>query len=305
MSGDDLLISNSSKASVAAITNCPVHGEKLLGLSCHDFEIVICASFEEVAKLFHSPNSELTMIIIAADVTTELAVDYLNRFQNTPDYQNLPVIVIRPEDNDDDELELLSNGALQIIDEAIAYTDTMTNNVIRIIKKSSKLIELEGAISRHKCATSNISYARFKFKTREEANNIALLLSNNMAQPTLAYTGLLELLLNAVEHGLYGFGTERKSKLINACQFEEEVSKQKAIVSEDNRFVSLEFQKTDEDYRFIILDDGDGFDFTRMETVDTANIDRKNGRGVMMAKHCFDSLQYSEGGRCVTATISL
>ncbi len=304
MSTDNHIVSNSSQRRVLGVTNAPALKDKLSDLSCYDFDMVVCDGKVNGDELCEVQSSNpISLVIIGPDFTPAEVYRQIDRYRTSFNDPEFPMVVICSEKNRKYEADFLANGIIQVVGEAVAFSDIMKNSICQIIKNIRRVDALEQTIEQHAKATDTIETARFVFKNRDQANDISALLSKNMPEPTLICMGLLELLLNAVEHGLYGFGAEYKNDLINAGKFEEEIRKKEASLIDEEMFVTVDLEKNAAEYRFVITDTGQGFDYENTCVDHLNTLTCKNGRGVMMASHCFNTLSYSKGGRCVTATV--
>jgi anti-sigma regulatory factor (Ser/Thr protein kinase) len=305
MSPDPQLVGNSAKTNILALSKSETVRERFAELSCHDFEIVFSENLKHMQTADWRSFFPLSMMLIGPDLSLEEVYGYVGLVKEYIKSDGFPVVVVCSEAGQIHEADMLENGVFQTVTEATAYSDTMRGHISKIVNHSKRISSLESVLQQQIGATESLSTASFTFSTRKEANNIATLMAKIMPEPPLAYTGLIELLLNAVEHGLYGLGAERKNLLLTEGRFEQEILKCEAELLKDGRFVTFEYFKDAEHHRFIITDMGDGFDYETVKAAGPADFTMKNGRGVMMATHCFHSLEYSKGGRCVTATISI
>ncbi len=68
--------------------------------------------------------------------------------------------------------------------------------------------------------------------------------------------------------------------------------------SNKNKLVHLELLIEDELLKFIIEDEGQGFDFTeQQDPTSPENIEKTGGRGIFLIKHLTDEVKFEEGGK--------
>jgi serine/threonine-protein kinase RsbW len=68
--------------------------------------------------------------------------------------------------------------------------------------------------------------------------------------------------------------------------------------SNKNKLVHLELLIEDELLKFIIEDEGQGFDFNeQQDPTSPENIEKPGGRGIFLIKHLTDDVKFEEGGK--------
>lgn len=118
-------------------------------------------------------------------------------------------------------------------------------------------------------------------------------------------TALMELMINAIEHGNCEIGFEKKRDWLQTHHTIDELIdiqlKEKKISS---RVVGFEYEFHDNQSHFIISDEGSGFDWQHyVDNTDDIDYSLENGRGIMMSNSSLDNLEYSESGNAVKCTI--
>ncbi|WP_417449709.1 ATP-binding SpoIIE family protein phosphatase [Kordiimonas sp.] len=145
---------------------------------------------------------------------------------------------------------------------------------------------------------------RFTFQSRREAKKAATRLAAASTDPIGTAVGLMELFVNAIEHGCLGIGHDEKGKLLEAGELNTEISRRRAMPAYASNYVNVEFSRDDDALRIIIKDPGLGFDHRTFVTADAAH-GKKHGRGITMAKNCFDELTYHGVGNEVHVVHSI
>jgi signal transduction histidine kinase len=144
-------------------------------------------------------------------------------------------------------------------------------------------------------------HAQFELRTLEEAESIATLLSLFCSEPERRVGGLLELLINAIEHGnLEISGPEKKALLAKGLWFQE-ISRRLNDERYASRRVRVSFERNDDGAVFTIEDDGAGFDSRDVLTRPIGATDSLHGRGIALARMMsFDVLRFEgRGNRAV------
>lgn len=144
--------------------------------------------------------------------------------------------------------------------------------------------------------------AHFEFRTLEEATNLSSFIAHLTQDPKKVGLGLFELLVNAVEHGNLEISYDEKTQLLNTSCLKQEIDSRLQQAPYQQRFVKVDITHDCGQLEIIIEDMGKGFDFEQYLEFSVERALDNHGRGIMMAnKLSFDKLEYSLGGRRVTA----
>jgi CheY-like chemotaxis protein len=151
----------------------------------------------------------------------------------------------------------------------------------------------------------HFTYAELRFSTLEDINRVAGILAAMCPDPESASTGLLELLLNAIEHGNLGITYEEKKQLMLENRWEAEVRRRLALPEYVSRVAKVCFERKNDSLEFRITDQGKGFDWTQYLKFDPQRSLDPNGRGIALARRIsFSDIEYQGAGNIVVATVS-
>ncbi|MBX9657093.1 MAG: response regulator [Nitrospiraceae bacterium] len=146
----------------------------------------------------------------------------------------------------------------------------------------------------------------FRFQTLGEARQLATLLAHAYPDPSRVVTGLLELLLNAVEHGNLGITYDEKSRLLDRGQLDEEIARRLQDPAYADRCAVATFIRHGHDLHLSVIDDGAGFDWRPFLHLDPQRAFDTHGRGIATAKMVsFDSLEYHGAGNHVETVVRI
>ena len=142
----------------------------------------------------------------------------------------------------------------------------------------------------------------FSFRTVEEARALAISLANLCADSSASAMGLVELLVNAVEHGNLGITYAEKAQLRMNYGWDDEVSRRLTLAPWSERRASIAVKRDGKEVEFTITDEGAGFDWKPYLELDPARAFDLNGRGIAMARMLgFNSIEYQGAGNIVVA----
>jgi CheY-like chemotaxis protein len=146
--------------------------------------------------------------------------------------------------------------------------------------------------------------AAFTFQTVEQARDIGALLANTCPNPAATVIGLTELLVNAIEHGNLGITYEQKSRLTNGGDWAAEVARRLALPENASKRAEVNFERLANGVRFVIRDQGKGFDWQHYLQVEPQRAFDTHGRGIAIAyRLSFTQLEYRGCGNEVVGMI--
>lgn len=156
-----------------------------------------------------------------------------------------------------------------------------------------------------RAAGSCLSSARFQFRTLEEAETLSVLLSAAMPSPERRMGGVLELLINAVEHGNLGVDGREKRELLLSGRLHGELERRLTQVPWARRQATVTLGVECGAVHLVVEDEGEGFDFKTV-LASTPDLTAPHGRGIFLARAMsFDRLRYEGRGNRVVAEVDL
>jgi hypothetical protein len=146
---------------------------------------------------------------------------------------------------------------------------------------------------------------RFRVRTLPQAHALAAGLSTLAADSPSVALGLVELLINGIEHGNLGISFHDKAGLLAADAWENEVETRLALPENADKYVQIHVQREGSAMRISIRDCGPGFEWRRYLDLDESRALHPNGRGIAVARHiAFRSLEFVEPGNEVIVSVA-
>ena len=140
------------------------------------------------------------------------------------------------------------------------------------------------------------------------ADELTLRLTRNLARSlsprdvSLVRIALREILINAIEHGNLGLSFEEKSAAIADGKYFELIEKRRSDPVFGARKVSIDYNLDGGKARYVITDEGEGFDYAGI--IEGIRAEEgplfMHGRGIAIAMNIFDSVSYNRKGNKVT-----
>lgn len=140
----------------------------------------------------------------------------------------------------------------------------------------------------------------YYLKALEEIYDLADLLARHFPEPAHVMTGIYELLLNALEHGNLGLGSETKNRLVREGGWEIEIMRRLTLPEHAHKQVVVTVTCDDGICQLTIADQGNGFPWEKYLRLG-ANPLYPNGRGLLIAfSSGFDQITFNRAGNAVT-----
>jgi CheY-like chemotaxis protein len=144
----------------------------------------------------------------------------------------------------------------------------------------------------------------FSFRTLAQAHALAAFLSQTFPVPERTSLGLLELFINAVEHGNLELSFDDKTRMLESGEWDAEINRRQQSAPYRDRSVRVRFECRDEEFELEVRDEGNGFDWEEYLEINPDRILLPHGRGIAIAKAMsFDELTYLGKGNQVVARV--
>ncbi|HUP50638.1 MAG TPA: response regulator [Thermoanaerobaculia bacterium] len=232
-------------------------------------------------------------------------IELLGRMKEHRTLRMVPVILQTSSIAHEDIVEGLRAGAYYYLTKP--YDPEMLLEVVRIAATDyAEYRELQDQLRKGLKSLRLLREGVFILQTIQQGRDIAAIMANTCPDPQAAVIGLTELLLNAIEHGNLGITYEEKSVMTTKDEWYGEIERRLALPDNARKRVELRYERDEQEIRFVIRDDGDGFDWRRFFEIEPDRVFDAHGRGIIMARALsFTSLEYRGKGNEVVATISL
>lgn len=162
---------------------------------------------------------------------------------------------------------------------------------------------LRETMEKNKLVIGLITLCQFKLRTLREAYNLSYFIANLCPQPDKVVAGLYGLIVNAHEHGNLGIGFEQKMALKKQGTWQQEILARERLPANLSKCVEVRYGHDNEIIKIYIKDDGAGFNWKQYLDNNIPTLTACSGRGIEVAKHSFDKLEYLGKGNEVLCTI--
>jgi CheY-like chemotaxis protein len=289
---------------VLIVDDSPVDRELILEhLKDEDYELDTATDGAAAWQKLEADPHLYDVILLDRTMPRLDGIDLLRRIKGHPDLQALPVIMQTGLGDREEVLEGIRAGAHYYL--VKPYDGEMLRLIVRAAATDYVMSRtLQGTVRKGLGSLRLMREARFRFFTVDHARDLGATLANACPDPEKTVVGLTELLVNAIEHGNLGITYEEKSALNAAGTWWQEVERRAKLPEFAGRFGEVIFERTDDELRFTIIDQGLGFDWRNFMQIDPARAFHTHGRGIAMANlMTFDSLEYRGSGSEVVGVI--
>ncbi len=230
-------------------------------------------------------------------------ISAVRRIKDIPDFRSIPIVMITGASGPADMQEGIDAGVFYYL--AKPVNDMILKSVLSAAAREAMQNRfLSGELLRHQSGFNLIETCKFRFRTLEEAEILAGFIAHCFPEPARVLPGLAELLLNAIEHGTYEIGYDRKSELIESDTLRAEIQRRETLSLYQDRYVEVLITHKEDGAYAVITDQGPGFTWRRFMTIEHARSKDNHGRGIAQANALsFDRLVYNEKGNQAIAFV--
>ena len=232
-------------------------------------------------------------------------MEVLRKMKQHPVLSQIPVIMQTAASTHQQTLEGLQAGAYYYLAKPFDKA-TLQAIVDAAVRDHISYLEVRQDLRRTTTTMRLLDSGTFRFKTPEEAKNLAMLLAHAYPDANRVVTGILELTLNAIEHGNLNIGYKEKSRLIEEEQLDSEIERRLSDPLYSSREATAQFVRRPDTLSLHISDQGKGFEWQKYLNFDPDRAFDTHGRGIAMAnKLSFDTIEYRGNGNQVITVLQL
>ena len=267
------------------------------------YDAKIVESGEEALAVLREYPGQIDTVILDREMPGLKGLEVVEIMKKDPQMAGIPVIIL----TGSGEQEKIQEG----IDAGIHYylvkpvDNTLLRSVIEsALRERRQKQALLSELSRYGAALKAMKHCQIAVKTMSEAEDTACFLASCFPDPERVVSGLMELLVNAVEHGNLGISYEEKHQLLAQNIWRNEVDRRASLPENITKQVDVIYQNKEEGHLIQLTDAGNGFDWKRYWHINPSRATSSHGRGIARARlMAFDVLAYNERGNQVTLMV--
>ena len=274
-------------------------------LTDEGYQVVLTEDGIKGMELIKANPKQFDTILLDRMMPKMNGIDVLRKIKKDPTLSHLPIVMQTAKASRKEAQEGIEAGARYYLtkpftrDEVLAIVQTTLYDYKQYQKLQEKMQEVQRPLQMMRQGT-------FQFRTMHDTRELAAHLSHICPNPEKVVTGLMELLINAVEHGNLGITYREKSKLLGEGMIEEEIQHRLELPENRKKMAVAHVIRTETGIKFLIRDRGTGFAWEKYLEPDPDRLSHLHGRGIAMAnKLSFDRLEYLGCGNEVQAIVIL
>lgn len=269
-----------------------------------DYQIITTRSGTEAMALLFESFDEFATVILDWMMPGLDGMQIIKRMKESEALNKIPVIFRTAKASDEEVIQGLQAGASFYLTKP-CKKETMIATVKTAVSQYIRYRELEDDILATVSALELMTSGTFEFNTLEEARKLSTSLAKVCPDPKRSVFGLWELLLNAIEHGNLGISYEGKTALNASNEWTNEILRRQELPDNKAKKVTVSFENLENEIRFLIEDQGKGFDWKSYMKLSSERAFDSHGRGIAMANmKSFDKIDYLGKGNRVLAIIN-
>jgi CheY-like chemotaxis protein len=269
------------------------------------FQIEVHSSGESAWARLAANSDNILAVVLDRQMPGMAGLEVLMRIKQSSACREVPVVFLSGLSSNEEIARGIAAGAFYYVTKP--YDPLLLRRVVNsAISDFQQRLRFRARLESTANAIGLLEAGVFNFRTIEEAQALAELLSKICPNPEAAVTGLWQLLLNAVEHGNLGLTYDDKAALLSGGQWQQEIEQRLRSPERASKYASVRVERRRDALLFRITDQGAGFDPQTYLEFDPERATHAHGRGIAMARLIsFDALSYNAIGNSVEATIVL
>ena len=270
-----------------------------------DHRMIYAEQGQEAIDLLRSNSEKVDIILMDRLMPMMDGISAVRIIKDDPLLQQIPIVMVSGAASPKDMQEGLDAGVIYYLAKPVNI-EVLKSILSAASREIHQLRILHEELGKHKTSFDLIHTCKFSLRTIEEAESLSAFMAQCFPNPARVLPGLAELLFNAIEHGTYEIGYDRKSELVEAGTMRAELNRRKTLPEYADRIVEALITRKDDAVYVVITDQGSGFPWKKYLTIEPSRATDNHGRGIAQANALsFDRLTFNEKGNQVIGYVNL
>jgi CheY-like chemotaxis protein len=266
-------------------------------LSRANFQVTRATGGVQAWRMLQDPNQELPEAILLDRQMPEMnGIELLTQIMDDPRLRDIPVIMQTGLGDPDQIAYGIACGARYYL--AKPFTGELLISMVQAAVRDYRQGRgLRNAAVQFNTGRQLLTAAQFELRTLEEARSLATHLAQYFPRPPRVVSGIVEILINAIEHGNLGLGYADKSELLKNSAWESEVERRLELSEHRDKRVRVYLRLLHDRTVLTVTDEGAGFDWKPFLDIQPERVFDLHGRGIAMSRLMnFDKLEFLGNG---------
>lgn len=274
-----------------------------LDLEDEGYGILTAGDGEEGWALLQEHRQDVKAILLDRMMPGMNGIEFTRKLRADAAVKRIPIIMQTAAAEKAQVVEGIEAGVYYYLTKP--YEAVLMRSIVRAaIQDYERLASLETEVERFRVNGALLREARFDCRTLSEARTLATFIASLYPDGGRMVIGILELLVNAIEHGNLGISYAEKTRLLGEQAWEREIERRLSLPEYRHKTVEVRFERKESSIELSISDQGEGFDWHAYLEITAERATHSHGRGIAMSKLLsFDDLDYRGCGNCVIGTV--
>jgi two-component system cell cycle response regulator len=261
-------------------------------------------SGQEALTTLVQHGARIDAVVLDREMPGMNGLEVVTRMKAERQLSGIPIIMLTGTGEQDKIQEGIDAGVFYYLIKPAE--ETLLRSVIdSALRERIQKRALIAELNRHGHALKAMQSCQISIRTLAQAEDTSCFLASCFPDPERVVAGLLELIINAIEHGNLGVSYAEKTQLLTENRWHEELNRRVQLPEHAHKLVEVRYQYSEEGYVVQITDMGKGFDWRKFWQIDLARATASHGRGIARARMmAFDRLSYNDIGNQVTVMVS-
>ena len=260
-------------------------------LSASDFIVTIVSDGESAIDLLSQGTQKFACILLDCILPGMTGLDVLRCIKEDIALRNIPVIICTALTDANNIRNAFKNEAFSYLIKP--FPANLLNSVAHAAVDRHLAHAPDQVDGQQPASTLELlDSGKFHCRTLEDARKLAMMLAAICPNPDRVASGLLELFINGIEHGMLGIAYAEKTQLVLSESWLAEVERRLEMDCYRDRKVVVAFERRPDELELTISDDGPGFSYQCYLDFDPERALHPHGRGIAMT--CLFNLEHVE-----------
>jgi CheY-like chemotaxis protein/anti-sigma regulatory factor (Ser/Thr protein kinase) len=273
-------------------------------LSRANYQVTRATTGAQAWRMLQDANQELPEAILLDRQMPEMnGIEFLEKFTADPRLHEIPVIMQTGLADPAQIAYGIACGARYYL--AKPFTSELLVAMVQaVVRDYREMRGLRSAATQFDSVRQLLIAAQFELRTLDDARGLAAHIAQYFPRPSRVVSGIVEILVNAIEHGNLGLTYAEKSALLKTAAWEDEIERRLELPAYRDKRVRVDLRLLENGTALTVTDEGAGFDWRPFLEIQPERVFDLHGRGIAMSRLLsFDRVEYRGSGNEVELTV--